>query len=113
MYYTGTNKINQRIHLAFGMIYAFKADTKALVKYLHVSRPTVIRIVNELRRRGFTINVVRDSTGWHYEVTHCHKLRLPIIDECVKTQNAVDNNLPDTSEHSQSIQTSPNKNINH
>lgn len=111
MYYKGTNRINQRISLAFGLIYATKADTKTLVKYLHVSRPTVIRIVSELRRQGYTINVVRDSTGWHYEVTHYCKLRLPEIDECVKLPGDGDNNLPDSSGQSKSIPASSNSNL--
>ena len=94
MHYNSVERIQGNISLAFAFIYTAQANTKTLVKYLHVSRPTVTRIVNELRRRGYKINSVRDSTGWHYEVTHFCGLQLPSIG-VLKIPDTDDNNVPD------------------
>lgn len=88
MYYARYNKIEARFQRAVSLIWGFKANTETLVEQLKVSRPTLIRIINELRRRGFTINVVRDSTGWHYEATHLWGKQLPSLDNWIKTLSA-------------------------
>ncbi len=77
MYYERTNKIEQRFKTALSLIWGFRLNNKALAKELRVSRPTAIRIVAELRKRGIVINVVRDSSGWHYEATHIFDHKLP------------------------------------
>jgi len=37
---------------------------------LGVSRPTIHRMITELRRRGKVIRAIRDTNGWHYEMAN-------------------------------------------
>jgi len=68
MHYKQFNKIDQRFKRALDLISTGKMNARTLAKELSVSRPTVLRMVNELRRRGYIISVVHDYQGWRYEV---------------------------------------------
>ena len=68
MYYKKSKDIEDRFTTALALIFFFKPNVENLAMRLNVSRPTVVRIVNELRRRGNEIVVVRDTDGWHYQV---------------------------------------------
>jgi hypothetical protein len=113
MYYDRYNKTEDRLILALSLIWLFKANTDTLVKRLEVSRPTLIRMINELKRRGFTINSVRDPNGWHYEFRHLWGEPLPTIDRRIKMPGEIDHKSPGISGDPQFISTSPNKNAAH
>jgi hypothetical protein len=68
MYYKKSKEIEDRFTLAISLIFFFRPNIETLTAQLNVSRPTVIRIISELRRRGNDIVIVRDPSGWHYEV---------------------------------------------
>jgi predicted DNA-binding transcriptional regulator YafY len=84
MYYERTKRIEERFQRAFVLIWMHKVSLRVLAEKLGVSHPTAIRMVAELRRRGYKINVVRDSSGWHYEVTYAFGNILPPVPEGVK-----------------------------
>ena len=67
MYYKRVNEIEQRFKRAIKLMITKRMNAGTLAEELGVSRPTVVRIVAELRRRGYIIRVVRDSQGWRYE----------------------------------------------
>jgi len=41
-----------------------------LAEELEVSQPTANRIITELRRRGYSIQSVRDEYGWRYQIVN-------------------------------------------
>ena len=65
MYYKRVNEIEQRFKRAIKLMITKRMNAGTLAEELGVSRPTVVRMVAELRRR--VIRVVRDSQGWRYE----------------------------------------------
>lgn len=67
MYYKRLNEIEQRFKRALTLMGTGTMNASTLAKELGVSRPTVLRTVAELRRRGHAIHTVRDEWGWHYE----------------------------------------------
>lgn len=69
MPYERTHRIEQRISKAGELIASSPMNTRKLAIALDVSRPTVQRIVAELKRRGYKIRSVHDDHGWHYELT--------------------------------------------
>jgi len=68
MPYERTQKIGERFEQAIALIKNASYNARQLSKVLAVSRPTVHRIIVDLRRRGYTIRAVRDGSGWHYEL---------------------------------------------
>ena len=73
MYYKRVNEIEQRFEKAIQLMLAKRMNTQTLAEELKVSRPTVFRMISELRRRGYVISVVRDSLGWQYDLAHINK----------------------------------------
>jgi len=68
MHYERTRKIEQRFQQAIKLIRQNSHSARGLAEALAVSRPTVHRIVAELKRRGYVIRAVRDECGWKYEL---------------------------------------------
>lgn len=68
MHYERTRKIEQRFQQAIKLIGQNSHSARGLAEALAVSRPTVDRIVAELKRRGYVIRAVRDECGWKYEL---------------------------------------------
>lgn len=85
MYYKRVNEIEQRFEKAIQLMLAKRMNTRTLAEELVVSRPTVFRMVSELRRRGYIIHVVRDSLGWRYDLAHINKRPLLIVKTPTKT----------------------------
>ncbi len=69
MPYERTHRIEQRFNKVVNLIASSPMNTRELAISLKVSRPTVQRIVAELKRRGYKIRSVHDGRGWHYELT--------------------------------------------
>ncbi len=69
MPYERTNQIEQRFQRAIKLITQNSHSARQLAEALGVSRPTVHRIIAELKRRGYVIRAVRDECGWRYEIT--------------------------------------------
>jgi Mn-dependent DtxR family transcriptional regulator len=68
MTYERTQAIEQRLEQAIALIRSQRLNATQLAKALDVSGPTVQRVVAELRRRGHSIQAVRDDQGWRYEL---------------------------------------------
>ncbi|MBA7473122.1 hypothetical protein ES707_08456 [subsurface metagenome] len=69
MPYERTHRIEQRFNKVVNLIASGPMNTRKLAIALKVSRPTVQRIVAELKRRGYALRSVHDGHGWHYELT--------------------------------------------
>ncbi|MGD0856046.1 MAG: MarR family transcriptional regulator [Dehalococcoidia bacterium] len=52
-------------------------DVARLTRELGVSRPTVLRMIKELRRRGYVVQTVHDTWGWRYAILHQN--RNPVV----------------------------------
>ena len=76
MYYERSHKIAQRFARIINLLFD-EPDIATLTKELGVSRPTVLRMINELRRRGYIIQTVHDTWGWRYAILHVD--RMPVI----------------------------------
>ena len=68
MHYERTRKIEERFQRALTMIQGKRLNAGQLALDLGVSRPTAHRIINELKRRGYSIRSVHEEHGWSYEV---------------------------------------------
>jgi len=68
MPYERARQIEQRFERAIYIIKQNSHNARELAVELDVSRPTVQRIVAELKRRGHVIRSVRDEHGWRYEL---------------------------------------------
>ena len=68
MYYKKSKDIEDRFALAVAIIYFMRPSIETLATRLNVSRPTIVRMISELRRRGNDIVVVHNESGWHYEI---------------------------------------------
>lgn len=68
MTYERARLVEQRLHRAVALIESEPVDARLLATKLEVSRPTVHRILAELRRRGCTIRSTHDESGWRYEL---------------------------------------------
>lgn len=62
------HQIEQRFQRAIYIIKQNSHNARELAGALGISRPTVQRIVAELKRRGLVIRSVRDEHGWRYEL---------------------------------------------
>ncbi len=68
MHYQRVNEIEQRLERALDLLIHERPSAGTLTKQLGVSRSTVFRLLNELRRRGFRINSVHEASGWRYQI---------------------------------------------
>jgi len=68
MYYERTNKIEKRFKRAIELLMTGKMTLDTLAEELAVSRPTALRITGELRRRGYMVRSVHETSGWRYEI---------------------------------------------
>lgn len=68
MPYERSRKIEARFHEAIALIKRRHLKAEQLASELEVSRPTVQRIIAELRQRGYPIRSVHDEHGWRYEI---------------------------------------------
>ena len=75
--------MEERFSLAIALIFFLKPNIQTLAEFLHVSRPTVVRIVNELRSRGNIIIAIHDSLGWRYEARRVAAFYLPKSEKSV------------------------------
>jgi len=69
MPYERSRKIEARFQEAIALIERKHLNAEKLASELGISRPTVQRIVAELRLRGYSIRSVHDEHGWRYEIT--------------------------------------------
>jgi DNA-binding transcriptional MocR family regulator len=79
MYYKSVNEIEGRFEKAIKLMLDKRMNTRTLAEELGVSRPTVFRMVSELRRRGYIISVVRDSLGWRYDLVNINKRPVQMV----------------------------------
>ena len=70
MAYERSQRIEQRFVRTLELIREGRGSSADLSTALDVSRPTVHRIIAELKRRGHYVRSVREGTGWHYEILH-------------------------------------------
>ena len=68
MHYERTRKIEERFQKALTLILDKRLNARQLALELGVSRPTAHRIINELKRRGYSIRSVHEEHGWRYEI---------------------------------------------
>lgn len=68
MTYERSRKIEERFHEAVTLIKRKYLNAEQLASELEVSRPTVHRIITELKRRGYSIRSVHEKHGWRYEL---------------------------------------------
>jgi biotin operon repressor len=68
MTYERTRLIEQRFVKTIELITKKQLNAGQLALELGVSRPTVQRIITELKKRGYAIRSVRDESGWCYEL---------------------------------------------
>jgi len=77
MPYERTFHIEQRFIKALRLLREKRLNARQLALALDVSTSTALRIVAELRRRGYAsgyaIRSVRDDNGWYYEVSDVPK----------------------------------------
>jgi len=69
MPYERSRKIEARFQEAIALIERKHLNAEKLASELGISRPTVQRIITELRLRGYSIRSVHDEHGWRYEIT--------------------------------------------
>ncbi len=70
MPYEKSRQIEERFGRAINLIKSGCGASGQLGAALGVSRPTVQRIVAELKRRGYGIRSIHDADGWKYEIIH-------------------------------------------
>jgi len=68
MPYERAHQIEQRFQRVITLIGQDSLNAKKLAASLHVSQPTVHRVIAELRLRGYVIRAVHDNQGWRYEL---------------------------------------------
>lgn len=69
MPYERSRLIEQRFQQTISIIREHCVNAGQLATELEVSRPTVHRIITELKRRGHAIRSVREADGWRYEIS--------------------------------------------
>ena len=72
MPYERTREIEKRFQKTIDLLTQKRLNAKQLALELGTSRPTVQRMITELRSRGYKIRSVRDDSGWRYEVMSGH-----------------------------------------
>ena len=68
MPYERSRKIEERFRKTLALIQGRRLNAGQLALELDVSRPTAHRIINELKRRGYSIRSVHEEHGWSYEL---------------------------------------------
>lgn len=68
MPYERSRIIEERFQKALALIEKRRLNAWQLALELEVSRPTVHRIITELKRRGYPIRSVHEEHGWSYEL---------------------------------------------
>jgi len=79
--------IEGRLLRTVQLIESQRMNANTLAEEFGVSRQTVFRMVSFLRRKGYVINVVRDSEGWRYEVVQKPKFVLIPIGKVKQNPN--------------------------
>ena len=69
MAYERGRRIEERFQETVTLIKRRHLNAEQLASELGVSRPTVQRIITELRQRGYAVRSVHDELGWRYELT--------------------------------------------
>ena len=69
MAYERSRRIEERFRETVTLIKRRHLNADQLATELGVSRPTVQRIITELRQRGYAVRSVHDELGWRYELT--------------------------------------------
>ena len=47
-----------------------ESNVAKLMKELGMSRPTVLRMIKDLRRRGYAVQTIHDTWEWRYAILH-------------------------------------------
>jgi len=68
MPYERSQQIEKRFRQAIDLISSKSVNARQLADILGISRPTIQRMITELKRRGYIIRSVRDDHGWKYEL---------------------------------------------
>ena len=68
MHYERSRKIEERFQKTLALIQDRRLNAGQLALELGISRPTAHRIINELKRRGYSIRSVHEEHGWSYEL---------------------------------------------
>ena len=68
MTYERSRTIEERFQKAVTLLQKKRLNAGQLALELGVSRPTVQRVITELKRRGYVIRSVHDEHGWSYEL---------------------------------------------
>lgn len=75
MPYERSRTIEERFQKALFLLKHKRLNARQLALVLDVSRPTVHRIITELKRRGHSIRSVHEEPSWAYEIAD--KTQLP------------------------------------
>jgi Mn-dependent DtxR family transcriptional regulator len=70
MPYERSRKIEERFRKTLVLIQDRRLNAGQLASELGVSRPTAHRIINELKRRGYSIRSVHEEHSWSYELNN-------------------------------------------
>ena len=68
MPYERSRTIEKRFQKVITLIKKSQFNAGQLAFELGISRPTIQRVITELRRRGYHIRSVHDEHGWRYEL---------------------------------------------
>ena len=79
MPYERSRTIEERFQKTLVLLKDKRLNARQLALELDVSRPTIHRIITELKRRGHSIRSAHEEHGWAYEIAD--KSRLPNNDK--------------------------------
>jgi len=68
MLYDKTLEIEKRLQNLLALVRVGDSSAPAIAAHLGVSVPTVSRLINALRRRGFEITAEKSGRTWRYTV---------------------------------------------
>ena len=68
MPYERTKVIENRFRKVIALLGRKRLNARQLALELGVSRPTVQRVIAELKRRGYSIRSVHEEHAWSYEL---------------------------------------------
>lgn len=72
-YYEKSNDIRIRFDKLLYLLYNGEPNIETLMNELKASRPTILRMINQLRSRGYIIQTIHDKWGWRYCLLHVNK----------------------------------------
>ena len=87
MPYERSRKIEERFQETISLIKRENLNAEKLALELRVSRPTLQRIITELRQRGYSIQSVHDENGWRYEMTNKRRTSSRVFSEEEEVRN--------------------------